>query len=192
MFWQQCGIRSCGGLSSSGADTDRTETEFHNIFQDLRCVIAPSETQTTTRGGISVGWAFRSKLRSHHLPNERAEWLRRIKVTIVHASGHDRTLPANQSTTLLFSTIIHATALPRTSLLSSPARFVQLAPRTQHTLSFHRTNIVSVVPQHMQGQCFGNREPSSHDQLTGKAHDEISTRSGLTVYGSCAHTHGTS
>ena len=41
--------------------------------------------------------------------------------------------------------------------------------------TFNRTSIVPVVPQHMQGRCFGNREPSNHDQPTSKTRDEIST-----------------
>ena len=93
-------------MSGGGAHTDRTETEFHSVFGGLRCVIALSETQITTRGGTSPGfahdtenflhvhWVCGSKLRSHNLPNERAKWRRRIQVTIVYVGGHDRTYRA--------------------------------------------------------------------------------------------------
>ena len=47
LFGQHLGISWFATLSGSGADTDRTETEFHSVLQDLRCVIALSETQTT-------------------------------------------------------------------------------------------------------------------------------------------------
>ena len=80
-----------------------TQTELHSIIQDLRCVIALCETKTTTRGGTSPGfahntkkclhlhWVFRSEWCPHHLPNERAQRLHLIQVTVVHTSGPGRT-----------------------------------------------------------------------------------------------------
>ena len=83
------GVTDCPAV----ANTNRTRTEFHSVFQDLRCVITLSESKTTTRGGsvpsfthntkkiLHLYWIFRSKLCSHNLPNECAQWLCRVQVT---------------------------------------------------------------------------------------------------------------
>ena len=55
-----------------------------------------------------------------------------------------------------------------------------------------RTGNVTVVPQHMQGRCFGNCEPPVHDQPTSEAHDQISTRPGETVNSSFVFIYRTS
>ena len=86
LFWQQFGIRWCDGLSSSGADTDRTDTDCHSVLQDLRCVIALQRgTSPDFAQDTENNFAFALGLS----PNERAKWLRRIQVTI--DGGHDRT-----------------------------------------------------------------------------------------------------
>ena len=45
------GVTEC---PASGANTNQTKTEFHSVLQDLRCVIALSESKTTTRGGTQT------------------------------------------------------------------------------------------------------------------------------------------
>ena len=148
---QQFGIRWWARLSGSGADTDRTETEFHSVLQDLRCVIVLSQTQTTTRGDTSPGFARHQETSAFALgllqqiafaqPSKRAcevasPQFRSQSSTFVVMTAHRELClrltsrePVRPLPTLLFATIRHATVLPRTSLLPSQARFVQVASR---------------------------------------------------------------
>ena len=142
----------CDGLSSSCANTNWTKTEFHIVFQNRRCAITSSESKTTTRGGTVPGLTHNTKT-FLHVPdlsqqNVFAQPSKQACEVALLCPGHNhprkchyRTPPTPARDRLCVSQCISyrlfclpplfAPRFCRECFRPSPARFVQLTPRTQ-------------------------------------------------------------